>query len=99
MVVATGRPRKWGKPAAIALFVLLLVGVGVLHVMPLGTAEYEKAASEAMGAPVRIGSARLSVITGIEVRFDAVSIGDAVKMQIMEQEAHVFHPETGQRLG
>ena len=36
------------------------------------------------------------------VRFDGrvpPSIGDSLKMQVHEQEAHVFHPETGQRLG
>ncbi len=81
VVVATGRPRSWGKPAAIGLFVLLVGGVGVLHVMPVSTAEYEKAASEALGAPVKIASARLSVITGIELKFEGVSIGDAVKIR------------------
>jgi hypothetical protein len=59
VAVATGgRPKKWGKPAAIALFVLLLAGVAVLNFMPLSTAEYEKAASDALGVPVKIGSAR-----------------------------------------
>ena len=77
------RPKKWGKPAAIALFVLLIGGVGALQLMPVSTADYEKAASEAMGVPVKIGSARLSVITGIEARFENVSIGDTVKIRMV----------------
>ncbi|HUN70184.1 MAG TPA: hypothetical protein VMU46_15390, partial [Burkholderiales bacterium] len=76
------RPVRWGRPAAIVMFVLLVVGVGVLNVMPVSTAEYEKAASEAMGVPVKIASARLAVLTGIEVKFEGVSIGDSVKIRL-----------------
>jgi hypothetical protein len=78
LAVATGgRPKKWGKPAAIALFVLLLGGVAALNLMPLSTAEYEKAASDAMGVPVKISSARLSALAGIEVRLEGVTVGGA----------------------
>ena len=91
---AVRRPMKWGKPAAIALFLLLVGGVGVLHVMPVSTAEYEKAASEAMGVPVKIGSARLSLITGIEARFEGVSIGDTVKIRTVRG-----FPEIGSLFG
>jgi hypothetical protein len=88
------RPRKWGKPAAIALFVLLIAGVGVLQLMPVSTAEYEKAASDAMGVPVKIGSARLSVITGIEARFEGVSVGETVKIRTVRG-----YPEIGSLFG
>ena len=81
--VTARRPKKWGKPAAVALFVLLIGGVGALQVMPISTAEYEKAASDAMGTPVKIASARLSVITGVEVRFEGVSVGSAVKIGLV----------------
>jgi hypothetical protein len=91
---AVRRPKKWGKPAAIALFVLLAGGVGVLQLMPVSTAEYEKAASEAMGVPVKIGSARLSVITGIEARFEGVSIGETVKIRTVRG-----YPEVGSLFG
>jgi hypothetical protein len=93
-VATVRRPRKWGKPAAIVLFALLIGGVGVLELMPVSTAEYEKAASDAMGVPVKIGSAHLSVITGIEARFDAVSVGDSVKIRTVRG-----HPEIGSLLG
>jgi len=79
--VASGRPRKLGKPIAIALAVLLVAGIGVLNVMPVSTADYEKAASAAMGAPVKIGAARLSVLTGVEVKMEGVSVGSAVKIR------------------
>jgi hypothetical protein len=88
------RPKKWGKPAAIALFVLLAVGIGALQLMPVSTAEYEKAASDAMGVPVKIGSARLSVITGIEARFENVSVGEAVKIRAVRG-----YPEVGSLFG
>ena len=88
------RPRKWGKPAAMILFVLLLGGIGVLHVMPLSTTEYETAAAQAMGVPVKISSARLSVITGIEVKLEGVSIGEAVKIRTVRG-----FPEVGSLFG
>jgi hypothetical protein len=95
VAVATGgRPKKWGKPAAIALFVLLIGGVGVLNFMPVSTAEYEKAASDAMGVPVKIGSARLSVLTGIEVRLEGVSIGSTAKIRSVRGA-----PEVGSLFG
>lgn len=83
VVAATGRPKRWGKPVAIAVFAVLVVGIGALHVLPVSTADYEKGASEALGAPVKIGSARLSVITGVELNFENVAIGDAVKIRLM----------------
>ncbi len=70
------RPRNWGKPVALALFVVLAGGVGALHIMPLSTTDYEKAASEALGAPVKVSSARLSVLTGVKVNLEGVAVGD-----------------------
>ena len=83
VVAASGRPRRWGKPVAIAVFALLVVGIGALHVMPVSTADYEKGASEALGVPVKIGSARLSVITGVELKFENVAIGDGAKIRLV----------------
>ena len=83
VVVAPARKRNWGKPAAIALFVLLVAGVGVLNVMPISTAEYEKAASDALGVPVKVGSARLSVLAGVEVRLENVTVGEGVKIRLV----------------
>jgi hypothetical protein len=74
------QPINWGKPVAIALFFLLVGGVGVVNFMPLSTAEYEKLASDAVGVPVKIGAARMYALAGVQMRFERVSIGDAVKI-------------------
>ncbi len=73
-----GRPGSWGRPVAITLIVLLAAAIGVAHVMPISTEDYERAASEALGRPVKIGSARLSLMTGLQLRFKDVKIGDGM---------------------
>jgi len=70
------RRRSWGKPIAFFLFILLAAAVAVLHVMPISTAEYEKAASDAIGRPVKIAVAHLSLLSGVELKLDGVSVGD-----------------------
>jgi len=67
--------RSWGKPIAFMLFVLLAGGIGYLHLMPINTQDYEKAASDAIGQPVKIGVAHLSVYRGLVISMDNVSIG------------------------
>ena len=78
--IAKKRPAKWGKPAAVGLFVLLVAGLGVAHVIPVGTEAYEKAASEALGRPVKIASGRLWLLSGLQLRMEGVTIGDGVKI-------------------
>jgi len=70
------RRRKWGKPLAIGLLVALVAAVGVVQVMPVETGAYAKAASAALGRRVTIGSARLSLLNGMEIRFQGVRVGD-----------------------
>ncbi len=74
------QPVKWGKPVALALFFLLVGGVGAVNFLPLSTAEYEKLATEAFGRPVKIGSARMWVLAGVQVRLQRVSIGEGIKI-------------------
>lgn len=74
------QPVKWGKPVALFLFFTLLIGAGVANFVPLDTKEYEKMATDALGAPVKIGAARLYVFAGVQVRFERVSVGDSVKI-------------------
>ena len=77
------RRRKLGKPIGIALLVLVAAGLGALHVMPISTASYASSASAALGVPVRIASARMSLVTGPEVRLEGITIGegaDAVRV-------------------
>ncbi|TMH66891.1 MAG: hypothetical protein E6H57_12840 [Betaproteobacteria bacterium] len=71
------RPGKWGKTAAVMFGLLLAVAIGVAHVVPLDTADYERVATEAFGRPVKIGSANLWLLTGLQVRFADVRVGDA----------------------
>jgi hypothetical protein len=76
---AAYRPRRksnLGRNLFLGLILLAIVGAGVLHVLPLSTAEYEKAASEALSRPVKIASGRFSMIHGVHYQFDNVSIGD-----------------------
>jgi len=79
--VAPSRPRrpiKWGKPVTVTLALLLLIGVGAAHIVALDTADYERAASEALGRTVKIGSANLWLFSGLpEIRFANVRVGDA----------------------
>src|SRR5256885_6159594 len=71
------RPGKLGKPIALGLGVLLLIAIGVVHVMPLGTADYERVATEALGRPVKIGSANLWLPTRVPLRLPHVTVGAA----------------------
>jgi hypothetical protein len=73
-----GGRRRLGKSVALTLFGLLVVAVGVVHVMPIDTAEYERAATDALGRPVRIGSGRLSFVTGLQLKLSDVRIGEGV---------------------
>jgi len=74
------QPAKWGRPVTMALIVLLAIGLGVVNLMPLSTAEYEKLAGDAIGHPVKIGSARMWVLAGVQMRFDNVVIGEGIKI-------------------
>jgi len=77
---ARAERKGWGKPIAITLFVLLVVALGVAHVMPIDPADYERAATDALGRPVRIASANLSLITGLQLKFRGVAVGDDLKI-------------------
>jgi len=69
------RRRKLGKPFGVAVVVLLVAGIGVLHVLPMPTAGYESAASAALGLPVKISSARMSLVTGVQVKLEGIRVG------------------------
>ena len=67
---------KLGKPIAITLLVAIVGGLIAAHFIPLATEDYEQAASDALGRPVKISAAHLSLVQGLELKFDGVSIGD-----------------------
>ncbi len=91
---ARTQPRSWGKSIALVLLVLVVIGVGVAHVMPIETADYERGATEALGRPVKIRSANLSLVTGLMIKFKDVAVGDGTR--IAEVRAY---PEFGALLG
>src|SRR5216684_1288242 len=72
--------RNWGKPVAITLLVILGVALGALHVIPISTADYEKAAREALGQPVRLASGRISLLRGVHYVFKDVHIGERARI-------------------
>src|SRR6267143_961061 len=72
--------RNWGKPVAITLLVILGGALGALHVIPISTADYEKAAREALGQPVRLASGRISLLRGVHYVFKDVRIGERVRI-------------------
>jgi len=74
-------PRKWGKMLATSVLVLLVAAVGAVQFMPVPTADYERAASVALGQRVTIRSARMSVFSGLKLKFHGVTIGNAVKVR------------------
>ncbi len=74
------KPVNWGRLAGMSLVVALVGGLGVLHLMPLQTAEYERAASQALGVPVKIASGRLSLLTGAQVHLERITIGDGFRI-------------------
>jgi hypothetical protein len=92
-VTKVRRRRKWGRPVAMFLFVVLAAGLGVLHVMPVPVQDYQRAASEALRQPVRIGEARLSLFTGVQLKLRDVSVGSA---RIASARAY---PEIGSLFG
>src|SRR2546425_7510925 len=72
--------KNWGKPVTIALLAILGVALGALHVIPISTADYEKAAREALGQPVRLGSGRVPLWRGVHYEFRDVRIGERVRI-------------------
>lgn len=71
----------WGKPVAITLVILLAAAVGAIHVMPVSTADYERAASEAFGKPVKVGEAHLSLLGGsLQIKLKDIRLGDDVRI-------------------
>jgi hypothetical protein len=76
------KPVKWGKLITTTLLVLIVGGLVAVHVMPVPVADYERSATEALGRPVKIGEAKFWLLTGPEIRFSNVRIGDATISQV-----------------
>src|SRR4051794_38793753 len=68
------RKVNWGRPVGITLLTLLAAGLVALHIIPLPMDEYERAASDALGRPVKIGTGRLSLYSGLRLDLENVSV-------------------------
>ncbi|HYX64065.1 MAG TPA: hypothetical protein VE935_07595, partial [Burkholderiales bacterium] len=87
-VAPSGRARRatsWSKPIALFLAFVLIVAIAAVHLVPLEVAPFEQAATQALGQPVRIGSARLWLFTGVQLRLENVRVGET---RIREVHAH-----------
>ena len=84
------RPVKWGRPVATLFLIALAVALGALHVVPLPMGEYERAASEALGRPVKIGVGRVSLFSGLRFSLENVVVDGSVKIA----SVHAY-PELG----
>ena len=73
-------PSSLGKSIALLIIFSLILGAGAANLVPLDAGEYERAASQATGLPVKVGSARLRVLTGMEYRLERVTVGDVLKV-------------------
>jgi len=71
------RKINWQRPVGITLLTLLAAGLVALHIIPLPMEEYERAASDALGRPVKIGTGRLSLYSGLRLDLDNVSVDGA----------------------
>lgn len=83
---ASRAPRRARRPSRIAAVLLLLV-VGALAAsyfmpLPLDAASFEREATARFGAPVKIGSAHLSLVPMPALVFERVSIGPAGDVRI-----------------
>ena len=75
------RKSGWGKPVAITLVILLAAAVGAIQLMPVSTADYERAASEAFGRPVKVGEAHLSLLGGsLQIKLKDIRLGDDIRI-------------------
>ncbi|MDH4191350.1 MAG: AsmA-like C-terminal region-containing protein [Betaproteobacteria bacterium] len=65
----------WGSYVGRGLLLALVVGFVGVHLVPFSTEAYERAAKDATGMPVKIGSLQFSLISGGQFRFEKISIG------------------------
>jgi hypothetical protein len=68
------RKINWVRPTVVTLLTLLAAGLVALHVIPLPMDDYERAASDALGRPVKIGTGRLSLYSGLRLNLSDVSV-------------------------
>lgn len=81
---ASAKPVKWGKPLALGLVGLVVLGLVVIHLIPFDgqIPAFEKAATAQFQQPVKIGKLHLALLPSMHLRFDGVSVGAAGQISI-----------------
>ena len=81
--------RRWGKGLVLGLVMVLLVGLGAIHLMSFDgqIPSFEKALTGQFQQPVKIKSLHLSLIPRPLLRFEEISVGSGGQIRISRAEA------------
>ena len=84
-----GKPLKLGKYIAVAVVLLVVVGLALIHLMPFNgrIPQFEKSASAALQQPVKIGSLNFALFPQPHWRLQSVSIGGEAQVKIVTARA------------
>ncbi|TAK66789.1 MAG: hypothetical protein EPO19_13145, partial [Betaproteobacteria bacterium] len=87
--VAYRMPIKWGKPIALLLFLLLILGLGGIHFVSFDgqIPQFEKLAGAHLQQPVKIKALRLSLVPLPHWRLDGVSVGNEGQLAVAQIKA------------
>jgi hypothetical protein len=91
-------PIKWGKPVALGLFLILILGLVTVHFVSFDgqIPEFEKLAAAHLQQPVKIKSLHLSLVPSPHWRLGGVSVGQDGQLEVAQIKAV---PELGSMFG
>lgn len=77
-------PIRWGRAIVIGSLLLLIAGLGVLHIVPLSgiSAQLESTLAERIQEPVSIGSMTFSLVPFPQFRLERIAIGKTQDVKI-----------------
>ncbi|MCF8178211.1 MAG: hypothetical protein K9J74_06855 [Sulfuritalea sp.] len=81
--------RRWGKGLALGLVMMLLIGLGGIHLMSFDgqIPSFEKALTKQFQQPVKIKSLHIALIPRPLLRFEEISVGSGGQIRISRAEA------------
>jgi class 3 adenylate cyclase len=87
--VLSRAPIKWGKPVALVLCLILLLGVVLVHLVSFGgyIPQFEKVASAHLRLPVKIKALHLSLVPQPHWRLEGVSVGEQGQLAVERIDA------------
>ena len=82
-------PINWGKPVALGLFLLLLLGLVLVHFVSFDGSipQFEKLAAAHLQQPVKIKALHLSLVPQPHWRLDGVSVGNEGQLAVPRVKA------------